>query len=499
MALIYGYTVPEHLERLKKLRQKRSSGQVAFEDIFAGGLELAAIGHELYKYNLEDNYYRKLDEKHCLKTIADYFSLYETRAGETRFASMKHINEAYAYVKARCYVSPDLVNPAGINVANGYLKITYDSSNRPMVNLLPHTPEHIFTYKSSVFYSPDADPIICNQMISDILPDIQHQEILFRTLGASLDLPATRRNRGRAIKALFLLGEGSNGKDTLRECVSQIYGGIGITSVPLQAFKTADKQQSFALYPLIHSRINWSSENEKVSIDTCQSLKSLITGDPLTVEQKYKDPFTFTPSCIPIFNINDIPALESQQEAILSRYAILPFVNTFKTDPDPNRPQDKKANPRLKDDPDYLQQNVLSAFLNLVIKGFASVLASGIDYSSVETLMKQVNESNSHILSFITEAGIVECRHSEGMYTSQLFNIYEDWCKENNLIEDSGAHKVYHDPNKYDTVVRNVRQFTRRLTKYLPSLLVKQTAQGSLLPLRLRVIEIEDLIDEYGI
>lgn len=492
LASLNGYRFPsDEYGSFQKQRQKRKAGQVALEDIFAGGISLVTVGDELYQYSLSEGYYQKISDGACKKVIADYFNTYETRPGETGFALNRHSTEALQYVKSRFHIDPSIVNPSGINLANGILQLSYDDKGSPKLKLVKHSPDSIFTYKSPVEYNPDADDSAFIEMIASILPEPEQQEILFRTVGASMDLPAIRKKQGRAVRSLFLQGEGSNGKDTLRECLSQIYGGQGVTSIPLQAFKTADKDRSFGLYPLVHSKINWSSENVKVSIDNCQALKNVVSGDEITIEEKHKQGFAIRPQTVLIFNLNESPAVESKQEAIQSRYALLRFQSVFKANPDPAKPWEKKADPRFKDDPDYLRETILPAFLNRVIQGFMDAYHYGVDYRPIEKLMEEVRESNSHLLGYIRESGLMECHPSEGIQTSKLYEHYKAWCEGEGLIikNQETDRLTYNDPNPYDKVITHARQFTKRLKEIFPTLEPYQRSSGSFLPLRFQIEE----------
>ena len=79
--------------------------------------------------------------------------------------------------------------------------------------------------------------------------DSEQQEVLLRNLAASIDLPTIRRIRGREVKVLLLSGLGSNGKDSLREVVSTIWGHEGMTSCSLADFASYDDGRKFSLAP----------------------------------------------------------------------------------------------------------------------------------------------------------------------------------------------------------------------------------------------------------
>ena len=133
-----------------------------------------------------------------------------------------------------------------------------------------------------------------------------------------------------------------------------------------------------------NSRVNWASENANFAfLDKIQSLKAFITGDPLDIEHKGKDHYEFTPVGVGLFNVNDTPNLQGSLEAILSRYGVLTFNKTFKIGADPSQGE-IEADPRFKYDPNFLQSEVLPAFLNYVLDALTRLMAEGIDYRSTE-------------------------------------------------------------------------------------------------------------------
>ncbi|WP_224096009.1 DUF5906 domain-containing protein [Nostoc sp. MS1] len=98
------------------------------------------------------------------------------------------------------------------------------------------------------------------------------------------------------IKSLLCRGDGNNGKDTLREVVSLMYGKRGIISCTLADFAAYDEGRKFSLAKLVHSRVNWATENTNSDrLDKIQSLKAFIISEPLDSERKGVDSEEFTP------------------------------------------------------------------------------------------------------------------------------------------------------------------------------------------------------------
>ena len=461
----------------------RTPGQVAYEDLLLKeGGHYCTLGDQLYEY--KENHYQPIPEQVLKAKVINYFDGYVTCAatGKTSFARSSCATDAIRYIKSKFYVDPDTINPPGLNLDNGYLKLSY-KQGKPKFELVDHLPQYIFTYKAKFGYDEKCDVTMYQRTISAILDDAQ-KDILLNNLAASIDLREVRKKQGRAARALILFGQGSNGKDTIKTWTEELYGQNGFTHIPLQAFRSADNGRLFGIYDLIYSRINWPSENISIFLDNCQTLKSCITGDSVTIEKKLQQGFTVNPKGIFIFNANTIPKFKTDQEAILSRYGVIKFSNVFKKDPDLNKPYEKAADPRMKEDRDFIRAHILPAMLNDLLSRFAKILENGIDYSANAELLDSIREDNSHLVEFLNAVGLVECNRDEGTQPSVLYDIYEAWCIDEGLIIQHGEDFKYSDPGKYDRIVRDVRQLTKRLKESYPNLVIHRSGNKRTLGLK---------------
>jgi phage/plasmid-associated DNA primase len=193
-----------------------------------------------------------------------------------------------------------------------------------------------------------------------------------------------------------------------------------------------------------------------------------------------------------LFNINNLPKLEADQEAIMSRYSVIHFPYIFKMQPDPSKAYEKQANPRLKEDPEFIRKNILSALLNRLIFEYQRIFDEGIDYSINAELMTEIKENSNHLSQFINEMKLKECDSINGITTDYLHKEYLNWCLEANYIEcdmnDKDFHikgingiKKYHDPGSGDKIVRNSREMGRRLREMFPNVQGSRTSSQRLL------------------
>jgi hypothetical protein len=179
--------------------------------------------------------------------------------------------------------------------------------------------------------------------------------------------------------------------------------------------------------------VNWASENANTTrLDKIQSLKAFITGDPLDSERKGKDEDPFKPKGIALFNVNDTPNLRGTLEAIAGRYGILSFMKTFKIGADPSKGE-IEADPRFKDDPEFLRTQVLPAFLNRVLDALQRLMTEGIDYGCTQKAMEDIQAENSHLFQFCQDTGLGY--DPQGIQTAgEIWERLEQWYQDNGTL-----------------------------------------------------------------
>ncbi|WP_107670947.1 DUF5906 domain-containing protein [Cyanothece sp. BG0011] len=267
----------------------------AFSDFFDDDYWITVTGI-MHKWN--GKYYEPVEDVLLESQVSHYL-----RENMPKKATPTNLNNLIKWAKMITGVLPNQVNTSGINLSNGILEIEW-KGKQPSPVLVAHSPSRLYTYCSDAKYKPDADDTDCNKLLEVLDPD--QRDIFLKLIGASLDLNTVRKYQGRNIRATLLLGEGSNGKDALREVVKSMFGNTGMTSCTLMDFKQYDTGRKFPLSILgTNPKINWSSENtDSVKLDHIQSLKQAITGDSIDVERKGQDGVSLNPSCLFIFNVN---------------------------------------------------------------------------------------------------------------------------------------------------------------------------------------------------
>jgi putative DNA primase/helicase len=442
--------------------------QKAEEALFGDGLWVS-IGGQMY--HSVGSHYELQSEADIKRRIGDWLNVYSEKVQGVwvhNRAKSSNVFEVWNWVNTKTAVDPNKINLDGLNCSNGVVKIHPDGSH----SLVPHNPSRINTYVGCE-YDPDIDATECDRLLECLEP--QQREIFVKTAAAALDLRLVRsRLTGKGVKGLLCLGEGSNGKDTLRTVLAAIFGR-GMTPKSLSDFKAYDGGRKFTLAGLEGGICNWASENAAtVSLDCLQSLKQFITGDPIDIERKGKDSYEYKPTAIFLANCNKLPGITGGTAAIDDRYGILSFTKTYKRGA--NTAQGElEANPRFKDDENFILERIAPALLNKMLAAMPKLLTEGIDYRATREAMEKAQQETKHLWQFVRDVGIAT-QAGGRIYIKDCWEQYQDWCTEAGILEIEVKEKdkkklTWNDlPNRYDSPVKAINQLYARLCEIFPKI-----------------------------
>ncbi len=414
-------------------------------------------------------------ERRRIFQFCNSYTVYDPRVRKEffKYANTKSVNGVLDWFKASCGVDLQDVNPSGLNLLNGVLTIEWQGRT-PIYKLKKHDPSVIYTYVSKIKYNPNADRTYCDRLLSVLDPD--QQKILLKVCAAALDLATVRAKAdNRSVKCLLLKGDGNNGKDALRECISEIFGKQSVTTCGFSDFRDYDQGRKFNIAKLAYSRINWSPENtDALLLDKLDVIKRIVTGDTIDIEFKNQDTVPLDPNFALLFNVNKMPALWGAQEAIKSRYAILSFNKTIVKNADPNNPDEIEGDPRYKYDPEFRQTQVAPALLNRLLESLSELMDSGIDYSSCDAAIQSAREDSCHLLKWTKEIGL-DYGSKGRIRLGDLFNNLKQWYVDNGILDieesSTGKEKLVwlDDGDKYDPFVKAPRLMRTAISKLFPN------------------------------
>jgi phage/plasmid-associated DNA primase len=340
----------------------------------------------------------------------------------------------YREAMQELYVNPEQVNPPNVlNLSNGVLELEwgkYDFTEK----FYEHSPTNYykFTYATDVAYDEAADPTYCDQLL-EAIPE-QYRDIMLKNMAASLDLGEVRKRVGDDARSIILWGHGSNGKDALRAAIFNIFSERYLTSLTLSHFQAVDKSgRGFTIVPLLNSKLNWSSENKgKLNIDQIDSLKNVLSGDPVTIERKNIDQVDMRANAICIFNTNHEPNIKGYDEAIRRRLTVVKMDRTFKKNP--KKPGEVQANPNFTNS-EWLAEHVSPSLLNVLLFKLHDLVKNGCDYEPAAQLMGEVAEGSDHFLQFAREIGLQE--NPDGWVSStDLWLKLREWYFQEGMVQN---------------------------------------------------------------
>ncbi|PSF26767.1 hypothetical protein C7H19_25070, partial [Aphanothece hegewaldii CCALA 016] len=396
--------------------------QKAVEDLYSKG-RYAAIDGKLHKFSGTN--YKILSIPEEQRRILEWCSttpVLKNGIWKYAYATPEAIDKIWSWTLRTFAIDPKLINPLGLNLKNGTLKLEWDGK-KVTWKLHPHSPNDYYTYCSEVNYDPQADQQEGDRLLACLDP--QQQTIFLRTIAASLDLNKVRQFRGREVKALLLQGYGNNGKDALRESINVLFNQT-MTNITIGDLQAYDQGRKFPLAKLAGKNISWASENSKfASLDHLQCIKSAITGETVDIEVKNQPEYSINPATVFLFNCNEFPSLKGGLEAVESRWSILHFTKTYKKNADP-RKGEIEADSRFKYDPTFLKEKVVPALLNRILGELQPLINEGINYSCTENSLKQLQEESNHIWQFCREVGLKEDPDGK-IYIKDLWEQLRHW------------------------------------------------------------------------
>ena len=356
--------------------------------------------------------------------------------------------------------------------ANGVLEFHYTDDKKSVeFKLRDYTDDDYCLYKPVVVYDANADTKYCDEFFTCV--DKPSLNLLLKVISQSFDILTARKRVGRLV-ALFLSGLGNNGKDVFRFWTELIHGEGLMCDVPLEIFQEYLEGKKFGLADLEGKKINWASENaEGVLVKKLQPLKKAITGEKITIERKYQKGYSYNPSCVHLFHVNETPRIDGALEAIKSRFAPIAFTKTYKLKPNKDKGE-LQANPKFREDKDFIIENILPAYLNYLLTAFKDLLENGIDYSITEAEFERIQCRNSYLRQFEVDSGLV-FNIDSAIQIQDLWDRLYKYSLEQGFVSEftvSGKiKKVWEKPvNKLDPYVTAPNQVFESFSKLFPKI-----------------------------
>lgn len=340
-----------------------------FADWMLETYDYRKFGGVLYSY--ENGKYWEDDEKNSKIKLAMI----------TKLPTLKDKDQREVYQNLRLKVLDGFPNefPLMINFKNGMYNLQTDKFE-------PHNAAIFSLNQMNCQYNPDAHSADVDLLLNNVsCKNASIRNLLEEMLGYILIGDC------RFQKSFILLGEGANGKSVFLDMIINWLGPENCSSLALE-----DLSDRFRPSQLVGKMVNIGDDSGADLLKNTAIFKKLVTGDPITLEFKHGQPFSYANRAKMIFSANNLPPSSDKSNGFMRRMAIVPFNAKFlPTDDDYDPLIGKKV----------CTEEAKSYILNLAIKA-AKRLIQNKQFTIPEEVKQEVDKyeiANNNVLSFVME------------------------------------------------------------------------------------------------
>lgn len=314
--------------------------------------------------------------------------------------------EVFTLVKSRLKVVEKCVIPYYVAVNNGIWdmkdKILHPFSQDLVFTSKIHTNLNL-TAVNPVISTPDGDWDV-DTFFSELgSPEFQ---LSIKEVIQAACLPLAPRNK----MVLFMNTAGNNGKGTICQLIRNILGKDSVVSIPITNFS-----KQFELANLPHACSVICDENDVSRFSQgLGNLKSVITGDTVSIERKYKESFDYSFHGLVLQCVNDFPKGDDKSGSFRRRLHIIPFENCF-----------TGAEKRYIKDRLIYRTDVLEYILKMVLVDMEYREQFTETAATKKALESYVKTTNS-VVSFLQEI-LPVCKWDLLPATDFLYAAYKKW------------------------------------------------------------------------
>lgn len=308
--------------------------------------------------------------------------------------------------------------------------------------LVEHRPRHYATSAVPYEYDPEARPVIWDYFLKNTAPAAA--SFLQEFAGYALTT-----EMGHEL-AVWLYGPPGSGKSTfiagLAAMLGHRAGVLGLADLERSRFTLAD---------LPGKTLVVASEQPSSYLASTNTLNAIISGEPLQVERKYRDPFTVIPRAKVCWAMNELPRVADANSGLFRRVKVVAF---------PDLPENER-DPEIKR---YIEQEG-AGILNWALEGLYRLRERGHFEvpAGVEDATKRFRENNDVPALFIED----RCLRGADLkvQAGELYTEYKEWCLENGHRPQSST-RVADDWARlgFEKTTANGRRFYRGVGLRLP-------------------------------
>jgi P4 family phage/plasmid primase-like protien len=376
---------------------------------------------DYYKYN--GTHYEILNESDLKAEI----TLYLQRRSDVDQITTRRILDVLTNIKGIVHLPSTKAAPFWINnyslagekwisFKNGLVNID-DLLKGNTIKIAPHS-NNLFCLNSLPYdFESNAVCLVWEDFLKQALPDESMRDTLQEWFGYNLIVDTSFE------KFVILVGEGANGKTVICLVLKEVLGEYNCSAVPLESFNPI---RTFPLAVTLGKLANIVPEMGDIDKTGEGVVKQFVSGEPINVERKHRDPFSMTPTARLTFSTNVLPRFSDRSDGLWRRLLLIQFNNQIS--------DESKQNKNLVNANWWRSSGEMPGIFNWALVGLKRLQARGhfIEPDLCKKAKAQFKMENNPARTFLIE----NCEALPG-YTVASNKLYRSYA---NQMHD-GNHK----------------------------------------------------------
>ena len=324
-------------------------------------------------------------------------------------SSKERMNEVLHMLTEYSKCRYETVNPTAlnlINLKNGMLDWHTGTLHK-------HDPDHKSLIQINADYDPKAESEELDAFFKAVFPE-DCIPLVCEFMGYLL-IPSTSLQ-----KAFVAIGGGGNGKGTFLKILSHLIGEENISTISLHEIQ----ENKFATAGLLGKLGNFYHDLDPNILKSTGKFKSIVSGDPIAAERKFKDHYSFVPFARLVFSANEFPRSVDKTAAYFDRLIFVEFPNRF-----------RHTSKQILDYDEILikKPNLISALLNKALAGLQRLMKQQrfTESATSSRAIEAYKRECSNALDFMIEC--CEKKPESFIPRKQLYQKYSGWCEEQGM------------------------------------------------------------------
>lgn len=368
------------------------------------GYEFCFCLEEEKFYIYKNGYWKPLADLEIMALILEAYSGNNGLLDITRFSISKR-RQILENLKQLIFKRLEVFNKTGyLNFDLG----EFDPTNGTMHS---HNKDNYSTLRFNYPYHASAKCDLWLKTLNEIFEDDQDKiSVLQEFFGYCL----TRDVRKE--KALLLLGESRSGKSTILETLGAVMGEDNTSYVSM-----CDISNPQYTPLLMNKLVNIDTDVSAKAENYEREFKTIVSGEPMTCNQKFVETFRFRPYCKLAMGANVFPPIKDHSSAFFNRLILLPCDRVFDI-----HEQDLLLKDKLT--------NELSGIFNWSVEGLRRLNDRG-GFEQKEFMLEAVEElriESNPTEQFFRDYVMVQVGDGVFLDRTELYEKYKAWSQQNN-------------------------------------------------------------------